>query len=802
MFGQDVRFGLRVLRKNPGFTLAAVVALTLGISSATAIFTVVDGVLLRPLPYPDAAQLVTVAQSVRSTGVSMYDSSPANYLDWTTQADVFSHLAASRGNQATLSGGDQPERVRTTTTSSDFFPLFGVSPVLGRTLTKQDATAGNNHVVVLGYDLWQRRFGGQPEVAGRDIILDGQRFTVVGVMPRGFSPDNYGQLWIPSAWDVPPHPLVPTEDPRPMRSRNYLDVWGRLKPGVSVHQARTEMSAIASRLESEYPNDNKDVGIVVAGLHEEAVGSLRSALVVLMAAVAFLLLIGCVNVANLLLARAAARDREIAIRFALGASRGRLVRQLLTESVLLGLIGGAAGVVFAAWGVPLLLALGPADIRNFNGIGLNREVLGFSLAVSILTGLIFGSIPAIYASFLRPNDSLIQAGRGTTAPHHRGRAVLITTEIALSLVLLIGAGLMMKSFDKLLRVDPGFASDHLLVFNVAPVSSTDLPRQAVFYRTVLDRIAGVPGIESVGAVNRLPMAAGNSSRSFMLPGSDKSHEADLRIASPAYFKTMKVPLLRGRVFTEADGNANALPVIVVNEALARAVFPNDDPVGKFIIQGSAANKFQIAGVVGNVRHRRLESAPNPEVYQPLGQNVWPSMFVAVRTSAGNPLTLLPAVQNAVWSVDKNVALADVRTMDDLIANSMASRRFTMLLLTSFAGIALVLAAIGLFGVMSYSVVQRGREIGVRMALGARRIDIFGLIVREGMGLTALGLAIGIIASAGMTRLISNLLFGISATDLSTFAVVSALLAFVAFIACWWPAHRASKVDPIVALRAE
>jgi putative ABC transport system permease protein len=526
-------------------------------------------------------------------------------------------------------------------------------------------------------------------------------------------------------------------------------------------------------------------------------------LIVLMAAVAFLLLIGCVNVANLLLARAAARDREIAIRFALGASRGRLMRQLLTESVLLGLIGGAAGVVFAAWGVPVLLALGPADIRSFSGIGLNREVLGFSVAISILTGLVFGSFPAIYASFLRPNDSLIQAGRGTTAAHHRGRALLITTEIALSLVLLIGAGLMMRSFEKLMKVDPGFASDHLLVFNVAPIASTDSARQSLFYRTVIDQIAALPGVGSVGAVNRLPLAAGNSSRSFMLPGSDKSHDADLRIASTAYFKTMKIPLLRGRVFTDTDGKSDVQRVIVINEALAHAVFPNEDPLGKFIIQGpDPTEKMQIVGVVGNVRHRRLESMPNPEVYLPLGRDAWPSMFVAVRTSAASPLSLLPAVQGAVWSVDKNVALADVRTMDDMIANSMASRRFTMLLLTSFAGVALVLAAIGLFGVMSYSVVQRGREIGVRMALGARRIDIFSLIVREGMWLTALGLGIGVVASFGMTRLIANLLFGISATDLSTFAGLSALLAFVAFIACWWPAHRASKVDPIVALRAE
>src|ERR1700730_6837962 len=540
MVGRDIRFALRMLRKNPGFTLAALLALTLGIASTTAIFTVVNGVLLRSLPYPNAEQLVSIAQTVRTTGISMHDSSPANYLDWAAQADVFSHFAASRGNQGTLSGNDQPERIRLTTTSSDFFPLFGVSPVLGRTLTKQDARPGNDHVAVLSCELWQRRFGGQADVIGREVVLNGEVFTIVGVMPHSFSPDNYGQLWIPSAWDVPPHPLAGDKDPREMRSRNYLDVWGRLKPGVSIQQARTQMNAIGARLEAQYPNDNQDVGIAVTALHEEAIGALRPPLLVLMAAVVFLLLIGCVNVANLLLARAAARDREIAIRFALGASRGRVLRQLLTESILLGLIGGSAGVIFAAWGVAFLLALGPADIRSFRDIGLDYQVLGFSLVVSILTGVIFGLIPAVYTSFFRPNDTLVQSGRGGTPSHSRGRAILITTEIALSLLLLIGAGLMMKSFDNLTRVKPGFASDHLLVFNVAPPSATDLPRQSAFYRNVIERIAALPGVKSVGAVNRLPLAGGNSSRSFTLPGSDKPHDADLRVATPDYFQTMAI----------------------------------------------------------------------------------------------------------------------------------------------------------------------------------------------------------------------------------------------------------------------
>jgi putative ABC transport system permease protein len=801
MLGQDIRFGLRMLRKNPGFTIAAVLALTLGVASTTAIFTVVDGVLLRSLPYPHADQIVTVSQTVRSTGISTHDSSPANYLDWVAQNDVFSKLAASRGNQLTLSGGDQPERIHATTVTANFFDLFGVNSVAGRTLNRQDATSGNDHVAVIGYDLWQRRFGGQADVIGSEILLDNQRFTIIGVMPRNFSPDDYGELWLPSAWDLPPHPLAPDKDPRQMRDRNYLDVWGRLKPGATIQQARTQMSAIAARLEAQYPNENQDVGATVTPLREESVAGIRGGLLILMTAVAFLLLIGCVNVANLLLARAAARDREIAIRFALGASRARLMRQLLTESVLLALVGGAIGVLFAAWGVPILLALGPADIRNFRDIGLNREILGFSVAVSVLTGLLFGSIPALYASFRNPNRSLIQVERSGSQVHRRSRSILMVAEVALSFVLLIGAGLMFKSFLTVMRVHPGFASDHLLVFNVAPSGAMDASHQNNFYRSVMERITALPGVVSVGAVNRLPLAGGNSSRSFTLLGSDKSHDADLRVATPDYFRTMKIPALRGRGFTDQD-RAGSADVAIINEALARAVFPNEDPLGKYIVQGPENSRLQIIGVVGNVRHARLETSPNAELYRPLDQMSWPYMFITIRTATSNPLTLLPAVQNAVWSVDKNVALANTRTMEDIVARSVANRKFIMLLLITFAGVALILAAIGLFGVLSYSVVQRAREIGVRMALGARRLDIFSLIVREGMLLTALGLVIGIGGSIALTRLIAGLLFGVTPTDLSTFALLSLFLAVVAFVACWWPARKASQVDPVIALRAE
>jgi len=788
---QDLRYGSRMLRKNPGFTIVALIALILGIASTTAIFSVVDGVLLHPLPYPDSERILSVSQTVRSTGVSMQDSSPANYLDWAAQNNVFSHMAASRGQQGNLTEGDRPERVRMTVTTASFFPLFGVNPILGRTLLPTDEKPGSANVVVLSHGLWERRFGSDRNVIGREIKLNGEPHTVIGVMPPNFSPDDYGELWLPSPWGVPANALRPAEDPRSSRSSNYLDVWARLKPGVSLEQARTEMNAIMLRLEKQYPNDEQGVGIALTPLHEEMVSGIRPVLLVLAAAVASLLLIGCANVANLQLARAAGRAKEISIRTALGASRWRLIRQMLTESVLLALLGGT----------PLLVALSPSEIHGFKEIGLNLKVLTFSFLASVLTGILFGLVPALAVSSASPSESLGEGERGSTSSRSRSRSILIVTEVALSLVLLIGAGLLMKSFSKLTSVDPGFVPERLLIFDVGP-SFTDEARQTIFYQQILARVQSVPGVEHAAAVSRLPLSGGNSSRSFNLPGDNANYTSDIRVGTPEYFQTLGIPLLRGRTFTEHDTKNSAL-VAIVNDAFARATFPGQDPIGKYVVNfGPKDEKLEIVGVVGNVRHLALETAPRAELYQPLGQASWPRMFVAVRTLTPNPLTLVPAIQEAVWSVDKNVAPGTARSMETLIARSLLQRKFTMTLLTMFAGLAVTLAAIGLYGVMSYSVSQRTREIGIRMALGAQRAEVLKLIVKQGMTVTAIGVLLGIVASLGVTRLIANLLFGVSATDFATFLALSSVLLFVALLACWLPARRASGVDPMVALRAE
>ena len=736
---------------------------------------------------------------MRSTGVSTQDSSPANYQDWASQNNVFSHLAASRGGQGNLTEGDRPERIRTTTTTASLFALFGVNPILGRALLPTDEKAGNANVVLLSYGLWERRFGSDRNVIGREIRLNGEPHTVVGVMPPSFSPDDYGELWLPSPWGVPANSLRPTEDPRQSRGSNYLDVWARLKPGASLEQARAEMNAIMLRLEKQYPNDNQDVGVALTPLHEEMVSGIRPTLLVLAAAVASLLLIGCANVANLQLARATGRAREISIRAALGASRWRLIRQMLTESVLLALLGGILGVLVAAWAVPLLVALSPSDIRGFKEIGLNREVLGFSFLASVVTGILFGLVPALAASSASPSASLGDGERGSTTTRSRSRSILIATEVGLSLVLLIGAGLMVKSFSKLTRVNPGFNPERLLVFDVGP-SFTDEARQAIFYEQIVVRVQSLPGVERAAAVSRLPLSGGNSSRSFNLPGTNANYSSDIRVSTPEYFRTLGIPLLQGRNFTEHDTKDSAA-VAIVNEAFVRTTFPGENPIGKYIVNfGPKEEKLEIVGVVGNVRHLALETVPRPELYQPLGQAGWPRMFVAVRTRTSNPLTLVPAVQEAVWSVDKNVAPGNIRSMAAFVARSLLKRKFTMTLLSIFASLALTLAAVGLYGVMSYSVAQRTREIGIRMALGAQRADVLKLIVKQGMFLTGIGVLLGMAASFGLTRLVSNLLFGVSATDAATFVALSILLFSVALLACWLPARRASGVNPIVALR--
>jgi len=798
---QDIRYGLCMLRKNPGFTAVAAIALALGIASTTAIFSVVDVVLLHPLPYPDADRIVEVGETYR--GIDSGDASPANYLDWASENHVFSQMAALRWWSGALTGGDRPERVPGAMVTASFFPLFGVNPILGRGLLPDDEKPGNEHVVVLSYGLWQRRFASDRSLVGRNITLNGERYAVIGVMPPQYSPDQDGELWLPSPWGVPTHPLAPDKDPRQFRDRSYLAVWGRLKPGVSLQQARAEMSAIGGRLAKQYPDSNDEVGVSAIPLREDMVGDIRPVLLVLLAAVGFVLLIGCANVANLLLARASARAKEISIRTALGASRRRLISQMLTESVLLALVGGILGIVLAAWAVPALLTLSPPDVRGFGSIGLNRDVLGFSLAVSVLSGILFGLAPAIQASHWNVNESLKEGERGSSGVHARTRSALVVSEVGLSLLLLVGAGLLVRSFERLMHVDPGFDPKRLLTFTVALPPTTEPQQQNVFYQEVVQQLQSAPGVQSAGAVSRLPLSGGNSTRSFTLvPKSQQSYFGDIRVITPEYFSTMGMPLLKGRNFTRADDASTTL-VAIVNEALAQKAFPGQDPIGKYIYDfGPDNQQLQIVGVIGNIRHVSLADAPRPEVYQPLGQATWTSMFMVVRSKTDGPDALISAAQNAVWSVNRDVPLPNVRTMEEVIGRSVQRRTFAMLLLAIFAGLAMLLAAIGLYGVMSYSVSQRTREIGVRLALGAQRADVLRLVVGQGMTLVAAGVGLGIVAALALTRLMSGLLFGVSARDPLVFSLFAVLLITVALIASYVPARRAAKVDPMVALRYE
>jgi putative ABC transport system permease protein len=799
---RDLRYGFRMLRKDFRFTVVALIALMLGIASTTVIFSVINGVLLRPLPYPAADRLVTVTPTIRSTNTSRDATSPANFLDWAAQNSVFEAMAASRGWQGNLSEGDAPERLRVAMVTSSFFRVFTTAPLLGRTLQPADEQPGHANVAVLSQGLWKRRFGSDRNIIGREIRFDGEPHTVVGIMPASFSPDDYGELWVPSPYGVPTHLLHPNQDPRQMRDSNFLDIYARMKPGVTIEQARAQMDAIALRLEKAFPKENMGEGATATLLREEKVSGVRPALIMLGAAVGFLLLIACANVANLQLARATARSREVSIRAALGADRSRLIRQLLTESILLALFGGVLGILVANWAVPVLMAVAPPPLNAFKEVTLDRGVLAASVIVSILTGVLFGLAPAFHASAAKPGDSLGEGERGSSTSHSRSRSVLITAEVGLTLVLLIAAGLMIKSFGKLTKVDPGFRPDNLLVFDIGLPPTADDTRDLNFYQQVVERLQAIPGVARVGAISRLPFSGGNSARSFNLPGNDRSYEADVRISTPDYFRAMNIPLLRGRAFTDQD-TKDSLRVCTINAAAARMLFPDDDPVGKVIINfGQDKERLQIVGVVGNIRHLALDTAPRAELYQPLGQGKWPRMFIAVRNAGGNPLMLLPAVQKAVWSVDRTVALGNVRTMEDTIGRTLLRPKFTTTLLTVFAGIAIALASIGLYGVMSCSVSQRTREIGIRMALGAQRGHVLQLIVRQGMLLAAIGVGLGLLGSLGLTRLISSLLFGVSPTDAATFGAVSALLFGIAIIACWLPARRASGVDPIVALRQD
>lgn len=801
---QDVRYGVRMLAGSPGLTAVAVLALALGVGANTAIFSVVNTVLLRPLPFKNSEQLVRVWATNAKKGVNNHPTSFLNFVDWQTENHVFESMTAYSAASATLTGGDAPELVKGVVVSAGMFPTLGVQPMLGRFFSADEAKAGNAPVVVLGYGLWQRRFGADRKVIGREITLDGKSTTIVGVMPPGFKfplDEEKTDFWSPHN---------PDSEMNAARGARYLSVVARLKPNVTLQQAQAEMDTISSRLEQQYPANNTGRGVRLVSMYEDTVGSVRPALLVLLGAVGCVLLIACANVANLLLARAAGRHKEIAIRTALGATRARIVRQLLTESLLLAIMGGSLGLLLAMWGLDLLVATIPASVPRVAEISLDARVLGFTLAVSALTGIIFGLAPALTASKLDLNESLKEGGRGSTegVRRNRVRSLLVVSEIALSLVLLIGAGLLLKSFQRLREINPGFNPTNVLTMNLELPESkyAKADQQGAFFQQLLERTRTLPGVESLGVIDPLPLSGNNKTTTFNIEGRPPVAPTDqlssnVRTISSDYFRAMGIPLLKGRALSERD-NKDAPLVMVVNETLARQFFPNEDPLGKRATVYPFKTPCEIVGVVGDVKHRTLEGEPTPEFYISYLQAPQPAMALVARTASGDPTNLVGAMRNAVGEIDKDQPISDIQTMNQLLSQSIAPGRFNMLLLGLFAFIALLLAAIGIFGVMSYSVTQRTHEIGIRIALGAQAVDVLRLVVGQGMALALVGVGLGLLGAIAVTRLMASLLYGVSATDPLIFAGISLLLTIVAFVACYVPARRAMKVDPMVALRHE
>ena len=807
---QDFRYGLRMLAKKPGFTLIAVMALALGIGANSAIFSVVNAVLLRPLPFENPERLVQVWGTNAKRGQTKAPFSYQNFADFREQNQSFEYMAAYTDASAAFTYADAPEQIEGCGSTADLFKVLGAKPLLGRTFEREDEVAGGTKIVVLSYNLWQRRFNSDPKIISQQIKFDGESYTVIGVMPKGFQfplDDDNPEFWIP---------LDPEQSFNKERGANYLHVVGRLKPGTTLEQAGSEMVTIASHLEQAYPDKNTGKSVNLLSLHEQLVGAIRPALLVLLVAVGFVLLIACANVANLLLARASSRHKEIAIRTALGAGRRRIIRQLLTESLLLALCGGAVGLLLSLWGVDVLSAAIPADIPRVKEIGLDARVLGFTTAVSFLTGIIFGLAPALQASKTDLNESLKEGGRGSTEGlgRNRVRSILVVLEVALSLVLLISAGLLIKSFFQLMNVKPGLDPEHVLTASIAlpPAKYAEVEQQTAFFQQVMEKVRTLPGVDSVAVVNPLPLS--NSFIQNILTLLDRPPAApgerlitNTRFVSPDYLRVMGIPLLKGRTFTEHDGGDRPY-VFLVNETFVQRYYPNEDPIGKRIrlsVRPSPDKpdaEGEIVGVVGDVKHQTLDKESGPETYLPYINMGESYMTLVTRTGAGDPSALTSALRVAVQQVDKDQPVFDIMTMNQILARSVATRRFNMLLLGVFAAIALILAAVGIFGVMNYSVTQRTHEIGIRMALGAQAGDVLKMILGQGMILTLIGVVAGLTAAFVLTRVMTGLLYGVSATDPLTFAGVSVLLSIVALIACYIPARRATKVDPMVALRYE
>jgi putative ABC transport system permease protein len=795
---QDLRYGVRMLLKNPGFAIVAVIALALGIGANAAIFSVVNTVLLRSLPYDDPDRLMVLREN-KLPEFPEFSVSPGNFLDWQKENTTFEKLAAINGTAYNLVGDAEPERLRGARVSAGLFEMLGANPAQGRTFLDDEDQPGHDNVAILSSSLWKRRFGSDPNVVGQAITLSATSYTVIGVMPPAFQfPDRETDVWTPIAFNA---------RQAQQHGAHYISVIGRLKPGVTQEQAATEMDAIAGRLAEQYPDTNTGWRVNVLPMQESEVRDIKSALLVLLGAVALVLLIACANVANLLLARATARQKEIAIRTALGASRRRIAQQLLTESILLALAGGGVGLLLAVWGIGSLLKLAPQELPRVRDVTLDLRVLGFTLVVTLLTGVIFGLVPALQASRPNLNETLKEGGRGTTGGHHRVRGTLVITEVALALLLLVGAGLLIRSFYRLQQVTPGFNSKNALAVTVS-LPGKKYPQddqQSGFFAQLLDRVATLPGVVAVGATQSLPIQ-GDYVLAFNIQGRPpngpgQEPNTNYYAVSPDYFKAMGIPLLRGRVFTEQD-KKDSPRVAVINEELAKKFFPDEDPIGKRINVTNGPERFrEIVGIVGDVKQYGLAQPTTMQTYEPYLQTPFSGMTLVVRAD-GNPAALTGAIRSEVLAIDKEQPVSRIRPLEQVVSESVAKQRFLMLLLGIFASVALVLAAVGLYGVMSYSVNQRTHEIGIRAALGAQRKDVLKLVVGQGMALALSGAGIGLTASFALTRLMTSLLFGVSATDPLTFAGIALLLTIVALLACYLPARRAMKVDPMIALRYE
>jgi len=798
---QDIRYAIRSLLKRPGFVAVAVVTLAFGIGANTAIFSVVDAVLLSPLSFPEPERIVVVDGTNLNLGIPEGGAtSVPDFADWHSQSSSFEQIAGFVTGGSVLVTNDEPERVRGTSVTADFFPLFRTAPLKGRLIQADDVKEGNDYPAIVSYALWQRRFGGSDSVIGSKVQSSNFSITIVGVMPPGFDYPTQTEIWFP----------LPIDPAKEKRFNRFLNVVGRLKPGVTIQQAQSEMSLINERLAQSYVESNRGWNVKLTKLHDRLVGKLRASLWILLGAVTLVLLIACANVANLQLARATYRQREIAVRTALGASRFRIVRQLLTESVLLSIVSGAVGLALSIWLTKLLVSISPPNSPRFEEIGMDFRVFGFAFAVALVTGVVFGLVPAIQTSKIDLNQTLKESGRsGSQARRNRIGSALMVSEIALSFMLLVGAGLLIKSFIHLREVNPGFNPSNMLTLRVSlPAGKYQQgePRLQV-YRQLIERISGVPGVASAGAVTQLPLRGDtfNLGRGYLREGDPQTSEAagnaNFLSVTPAYFDTMQIQLKAGRGFTERDTN-DAPKVMIVNETMARKLWPGENPVGRKIWVWYDEKFFrEIVGVVADTR-LSLDTEAESQMYVPFAQDAgWGTLSLVVRTK-GDPTDLAGAVRTEIRAVDKGVVIYNVKTLADVVAIAAAPRRTPMLLLSSIAGVAMLLAMLGIYGVTAYYVTQRTHEIGVRIALGARMSDVLMLVLSRGVIFALIGIAIGMAGAFGLTRYLSTLLFGVQPLDLMTFLGVAATLIIVALLACVIPARKAAKVDPLVALRYE